>query len=988
MTDKTPPQPVQTALTVLTEIRNDMPAERFDALRGLLPGYAMALSKSGMEPTAGALKAVASQGADAVKSAMQALKRDAGPQRKSYEDIILDLRIKHGRHLPTLAREGAVERIKEIETEPGMIDIPERLEAIREAVAAGQDAVLAHLCIDLQFFISECSEHFDWRAPYQPGNAHAVLITVLAETHVNKPKAGRPHDETIRALADDMLAMLEKPRERLSPQYEDAFLDTLKAVGKKKLLKEHGEFLAQGAAKEGYAGALAWLGENGVDIAVALSYKDIIEGVCDTGSPEALELYMRNGGAFGAEFSAEDAVYQCMVSGRADNAAKLVEHMPELAHSRKFIDGFETAASNGHVDVLKYAVENHAGVITQEVMDKAVDWADDMEETDAWRYLLSRGAKPKPEISGMLIAAARENDIDMLKEVIASGVRPDASNGQALCVAAEHGHYGIAEYLLDMGVSPSSQGTNRTNDSGQALANASKGGHYEIAKLLLERGANPNEQFGNAFMDACLAEHTDIMRLLADHGAHVSVQGCDNINFSARRGLMKTVEALQQEHGIDYLGVDHALRCAREYGDLVYLHHYYEKGAFDPAVIEPDDLAGFYRARLDNITKWKRAFGENPPKGLEGWDPTGVRPKVFNFVRDIMAKEDNAHEAGNKYAYAAALLFGSEDRVMQYFEKWGAPTKQPLHDVIRRITLPTGQSVIENPPTQHDPVLIRQPRRRHIFSTDFDIKAWADATLQHGPEMAKLVGYAGRIPQPLRSDDGKSYSLNKTRDKAAEFSYRRGAEFPELARLCLKYSWGEREFDMGAHLLKTYRHQYAANDNAKPDNIPDITLDGKKFGMPGYKFARLPDGDLRGLFLGELTDCCQHLAEAGAACAQHGFLSEHGGFYVVTNDDDEIVGQSWAWRGSKDELVLDSLETLGGRVSRKSWGRLCTAFARAVEKKRPDVSGVYVGASGATPKLEFEELSAEMTALPSPRDYNSYRDSRKRQYRVWQRPGA
>jgi len=192
----------------------------------------------------------------------------------------------------------------------------------------------------------------------------------------------------------------------------------------------------------------------------------------------------------------------------------------------------------------------------------------------------------------------------------------------------------------------------------------------------------------------------------------------------------------------------------------------------------------------------------------------------------------------------------------------------------------------------------------------------------------------------------------------------------------MKYGWHQKYFKTAVMLAKQFKEAYP--QGKKPEKIPDTAIDGEKFGMKGYSFTKLPDGDLRGLFLGEIVDCCQHLAEAGAACAKHGFLSENGGFYVLEDTKKNIVAQSWAWRGQNGELVLDSLESLKGRVSRKQWEKLCTVFAEQAVKKDKTVSAVLVGGGGETPKMAFNTAAS----LATPVDYRGYRDSSRTQYKI------
>ena len=212
-----------------------------------------------------------------------------------------------------------------------------------------------------------------------------------------------------------------------------------------------------------------------------------------------------------------------------------------------------------------------------------------------------------------------------------------------------------------------------------------------------------------------------------------------------------------------------------------------------------------------------------------------------------------------------------------------------------------------------------------------------------------------------------------------------------------------------------YQGKTSANDNIPGARIPDMVVDGDLFDKPGYLFRKLAPGDLKGLFLGEFTHCCQHMAGQGAACTRHGFLSENGGFYVVEKKETgEIVGQSWAWRGEDGAMVLDSLESLKGHFNEQSWTRLLQEMAGRIANQNdsvPDdatrndatqndatqndatqndatqngagrndrVTALKVGTGGSTPALDFQKA-----ADPSkPVDYNGYRDSNA-QYVIWE----
>ena len=73
-----------------------------------------------------------------------------------------------------------------------------------------------------------------------------------------------------------------------------------------------------------------------------------------------------------------------------------------------------------------------------------------------------------------------------------------------------------------------------------------------------------------------------------------------------------------------------------------------------------------------------------------------------------------------------------------------------------------------------------------------------------------------------------------------------------------------------------------------------------------WKFYTLDRMDVRGPFLGNYTNCCQHPEGAGASCALYGTTQPNSGF-VVLEYRGEVKFQSWIWRDGSI-LVFDNIE--------------------------------------------------------------------------------
>jgi hypothetical protein len=90
----------------------------------------------------------------------------------------------------------------------------------------------------------------------------------------------------------------------------------------------------------------------------------------------------------------------------------------------------------------------------------------------------------------------------------------------------------------------------------------------------------------------------------------------------------------------------------------------------------------------------------------------------------------------------------------------------------------------------------------------------------------------------------------------------------------------------------------------------------RRWSIDGLSARFLPRDDVRGLFLGQHTDCCQHPDGQGDTAAWYGQEKANAGFFVVEDKHGNVVAQSMVWiaRNGKG-LVFDSAECkrLGAR---------------------------------------------------------------------------
>ena len=147
------------------------------------------------------------------------------------------------------------------------------------------------------------------------------------------------------------------------------------------------------------------------------------------------------------------------------------------------------------------------------------------------------------EKSIQLVNAAKDGDLDKVKDLIAEGVDVDSKNKggtTALMMAARFDNLDIVEYLVEKGAD-----VNAKNELGRsALYMAARNGHVDVVEFLLDNDADINakdSKYGNTvLMGACTRGQLEVVKILVKN---------ENLRINAKNKSDHTALYLAEERG-------------------------------------------------------------------------------------------------------------------------------------------------------------------------------------------------------------------------------------------------------------------------------------------------------------------------------------------------------------------------------------------------------------------------------------------------------
>ena len=181
------------------------------------------------------------------------------------------------------------------------------------------------------------------------------------------------------------------------------------------------------------------------------------------------------------------------------------------------------AAKNGHLDIVKYLVDEKKIDIPESAVYRAVKNG----HLDVVKYLVDEKGQDI-SVDSVFFAAANGH-LDMVKYLVGKGKSID---GEEVSNAAKNGHLDIVKYLVEKGA----------KISDNTVYVAAQDGHLDVLKYLVgEKGVNIN----SAAEDAVKNDHLDVVKYLVEKGASIN----DNVWAASYFGSLDILKYLVDEKG-------------------------------------------------------------------------------------------------------------------------------------------------------------------------------------------------------------------------------------------------------------------------------------------------------------------------------------------------------------------------------------------------------------------------------------------------------
>ena len=282
---------------------------------------------------------------------------------------------------------------------------------------------------------------------------------------------------------------------------------------------------------------------------------------------------------------------------------------------------------------------------------------------------------------------------------------------------------------------------------------------------------------------------------------------------------------------------------------------------------------------------------------------------------------------------------------------------QELENKIRQFYYTNGSKLIMTPEKLHrifDGMDMKYKPGFYEFFKDNYEQILADTEKQS--ELSKIQNQWDKI---VEANLGQKVNFEKCEAYIYSHVYENvGEDELEIAKLASNSGYSQEQFEQVQEIFNEQKKRTQSS-------IPQIE---KKDAKTGYTYKVLRLDDPTAIFVGELTDCCQALGNAGESCMRHSVTSPNGRILVVQDGEGKILSQSWIWR-NKNTICLDNIEAVQKDSQNKkivSSDLLSVIQGAAKDFVETDKAGMQKWEKAQLLKLEEEKANGSI----SEQEYN------------------
>lgn len=356
----------------------------------------------------------------------------------------------------------------------------------------------------------------------------------------------------------------------------------------------------------------------------------------------------------------------------------------------------------------------------------------------------------------------------------------------------------------------------------------------------------------------------------------------DFVNYAVNMAKQGKIASADTYSYLTDSDIDNIINYARERG----FHHLYD------ALIARSFPNYFPEHK--GYSRYKQLCKQFPRNNLETFVGLEIYPLIYkklgNYERMVSLFEEEVPNIRqrNQLAYRAFLLFETPEKFKKFVKKNSKQRwKKPFITSINNI---------------------RFPSKGEWKNIDF--RSWGNVFLRFGLNASNGL-FLNASPHTSPSREGKSISLKQTWLKLFELQ-----EYSELEQNQANQLIDEvARWEASPSVIKAIFDILSNKPETLPsfgERVPNIEINGQKYGLGDTTFKKLNTDDMRIFFIGKHTDCCEWVGGnyfGYNETPRNVYETRESDFYIIEdNKTQEILAHSWVWRSVHGDIVFDGFE--------------------------------------------------------------------------------